>query len=148
MIAEIPFWQRKRLEHMTPSEWESLCDGCGKCCLEKLQDEDTGEVYYTDLACSQMDTATCQCRSYGNRQQVVPECTVLTPGNIHQFHWLPYTCAYRTLAEDRPLPDWHPLRSGDPESVHTAGVSVAHRVVAANEVPHQDWEEHIIHWIL
>ena len=147
-MADIPFWQRKRLEDMTASEWESLCDGCGKCCLEKLEDDQTGDVYYTDLSCSQMDTATCQCRSYENRQQVVPGCTVLTPGNIHQFHWLPTTCAYRTLAEDRPLPDWHPLRSGDPDSVHEAGVSVAHRVMPASEVPEQDWEEHIIHWVL
>lgn len=147
-MADIPFWQRKRLEDMTASEWESLCDGCGKCCLEKLEDDQTGDVYYTDLSCSQMDTATCQCRSYENRQQVVPGCTVLTPDNIHQFHWLPTTCAYRTLAEDRPLPDWHPLRSGDPDSVHEAGVSVAHRVMPASEVPEQDWEEHIIHWVL
>lgn len=147
-MADIPFWQRKRLEDMTASEWESLCDGCGKCCLEKLEDDETGDVYYTDLACSQMDTATCQCRSYENRRQVVPGCTVLTPDNIHQFHWLPITCAYRTLAEDRPLPDWHPLRSGNPDTVHEAGVSVAHRVRPASEVPEQDWEEHIIHWVL
>lgn len=148
MIAEIPFWQRKRLEDMTAAEWESLCDGCGKCCLVKLEEEQTGEVYYTELACSQMDTATCQCQSYGNRQQVVPECTVLTPDNIGQFHWLPYTCAYRTLAEDRPLPEWHPLRSGDPDTVHQAGVSVAHRVTPADQVPQEDWQEHIIHWVL
>ncbi len=147
-MADIPFWQRKRLEDMTASEWESLCDGCGKCCLEKLEDDETGDVYYTDLACSQMDTATCQCQSYQNRQQVVPGCTVLTPDNVHRFHWLPTTCAYRTLAEDRPLPDWHPLRSGDPDTVHKAGVSVAHRVMPASDVPEQDWEEHIIHWVL
>jgi hypothetical protein len=148
VIAEIPFWQRKRLAEMTPAEWESLCDGCGKCCLVKLEDEDTAEVYYTELACSQMVTATCQCQSYSNRQQVVPECTVLTPDNIDQFHWLPFTCAYRTLAEGRPLPSWHPLRSGDPATVHEAGVSVAHRVTPADQVPQQDWQEHIIHWVL
>lgn len=148
MIAEIPFWQRKRLKDMTSSEWESLCDGCGKCCLEKLEDEETGDVYYTDLACPQMDIATCQCKSYGNRQQVVPECTVLTPDTIDQFHWLPSTCAYRILAEDRPLPDWHPLRSGTRETVHESGVSVARRVTPADQVPEDDWEEHIIHWVL
>ena len=148
MIAEIPFWQRKHLTEMTPSEWESLCDGCGKCCLVKLQDEQTDEVYYTDLACHQLDTASCQCRDYGNRQQLVPECTVLTPYNVAQFHWLPYTCAYRTLAEDRPLPDWHPLRSGRAESVHEANVSMAGQVTPADRVPQADWEEHIIHWVL
>ncbi len=148
MIAEIPFWQRKRLDEMSRAEWESLCDGCGKCCLAKLEDEDTGDVYYTDLACSQMDTSTCQCTSYDTRLEVVPECTVLTPDNVDQFSWLPFTCAYRTLAEKRPLPDWHPLRSGSPETVHEAGVSVRHRVQSVSEVTEQDWEEHIIHWVL
>jgi uncharacterized cysteine cluster protein YcgN (CxxCxxCC family) len=147
-MADIPFWQRKRLGEMSASEWESLCDGCGKCCLTKLEDADSGEVYYTDLACRQMDTATCRCKNYEQRQQIVPECTLLTPDNIGEFHWLPITCAYRTLAEGRPLPDWHPLRSGSPDTVHEAGVSVAHRTTPANEVPDEDWEEHIIHWVL
>lgn len=148
MIAAIPFWQRKRLDEMTPGEWESLCDGCGKCCLAKLEDEDTGEVYYTDLACRYMDQDTCRCTVYPNRLEKVPACTVLTPETIDDYHWLPYTCAYRTLAESRPLPDWHPLRSGDPASVHEAGVSVRHRVMSEEQVPEEDWEEHIIHWIL
>ncbi|SFR46784.1 hypothetical protein SAMN05216203_0565 [Marinobacter daqiaonensis] len=148
MSAQIPFWQRKRLDEMSASEWESLCDGCGKCCLTKLEDADTGEVYYTDLACSQMNTQTCRCTSYRNRQQVVPECVVLTPENIDEFHWLPQTCAYRTLAEGRPLPHWHPLLSGSPDSVHEAGVSMGHRVIPADQVPEDDWEEHIIHWVL
>lgn len=148
MIAAIPFWQRKRLDEMTPGEWESLCDGCGKCCLAKLEDEDTGEVYYTDLACRYMDQDTCGCTVYPNRLEKVPACTVLTPETIDDYHWLPYTCAYRTLAEGRPLPDWHPLRSGDPASVHEAGVSVRYRVMSEEQVPEEDWEEHIIHWIL
>jgi uncharacterized cysteine cluster protein YcgN (CxxCxxCC family) len=148
MIAEIPFWQRKRLDEMTAREWESLCDGCGKCCLAKLEDEDTGEVYYTDVACRYMDEDHCGCTVYSERKKKVPECTVLTPENIGDFHWLPYTCAYRTLAEGRPLADWHPLRSGDPETVHQAGVSVRNRFVSEDRVPEEDWEEHIIHWIL
>lgn len=148
MIAAIPFWQRKRLDEMTPGEWESLCDGCGKCCLAKLEDEDTGEVYYTDLTCRYMDQDTCGCTVYPNRLEKVPACTVLTPETIDDYHWLPYTCAYRILAESRPLPDWHPLRSGDPASVHEAGVSVRHRVMSEEQVPEEDWEEHIIHWIL
>lgn len=148
MIAQIPFWQRKRLDEMTPAEWESLCDGCGKCCLAKLEDEDTGEVYYTDLVCRYMDTGSCRCTVYPERLEKVPGCTVLKPDTLADYHWLPFTCAYRTLADGRPLPDWHPLRSGDPDTVHEAGVSVQHRVVSEAGVAEDDWEEHIIHWIL
>lgn len=148
MIAQIPFWQRKHLDEMNAAEWESLCDGCGKCCLAKLEDEDTGEVYYTDLVCRYMDTDTCACTVYEDRVRKVPNCVVLTPDTLGDYHWLPYTCAYRTLAEGRPLADWHPLRSGDPATVHEAGMSVRHRVKSEAEVPEQDWEEHIIHWIL
>lgn len=148
MIAEIPFWQRKRLHEMTTKEWESLCDGCGKCCLAKLEDEDTGDVYYTELVCRYMEQETCQCSAYSERLQKVPACTVLTPDTLNYYHWLPYTCAYRTLAEGRALADWHPLRSGDPDSVHDAGISVRNRVISEADVPEDDWEEHIIHWIL
>ena len=148
MIAEIPFWQRKRLDEMTPAEWESLCDGCGLCCLQKLEDEDTGEVYHTDLACRYMDLETCRCTVYSERLKKVTACTVLTPDTVNEYHWMPQTCAYRTLAEGRPLADWHPLRSGDPDSVHRAGVSVRGKVVSEDAVAEQDWEEHIIHWIL
>lgn len=148
MIAQIPFWQRKRLEEMTSAEWESLCDGCGKCCLAKLEDEDTGEVYYTELVCRYMDQDSCGCTVYSERLQKVPACTVLTPETLGDYHWLPFTCAYRTLAEGRPLADWHPLRSGDPQTVHEAGVSVRHRVISEAEVAEEDWQEHIIHWIL
>ena len=148
MIAQVPFWQRKRLNEMTAQEWESLCDGCGKCCLNKLEDEDTGEVYHTDLVCRYMDEETCQCTVYDERLKKVPGCTVLTPDTVSDYHWLPYTCAYRTLAEGRPLADWHPLRSGDPGSVHEAGVSIRNKVILEDRVPEEDWEEHIIHWIL
>jgi len=148
MIAQIPFWQRKRLDEMTPQEWESLCDGCGKCCLAKLEDEDTGEVYHTELVCRYMDQDTCQCTVYSERLQKVPGCTVITPDTVGDYYWLPYTCAYRSLAEGRGLAAWHPLRSGDPESVHEAGISVRHKVISEEQVPEEDWEEHIIHWVL
>lgn len=146
-MAQIPFWQRKRLEDMNQAEWESLCDGCGKCCLAKLEDEDTGEVYYTDLVCRYMDQDSCGCTVYATRLEKVPDCTLLTPERLQEFSWLPQTCAYRLLAESRPLPSWHPLVSGDPRSVHEAGVSVRHRVISEAEVAEPDWEEHIIHWI-
>lgn len=148
MVAATPFWQRKRLTEMTQTEWESLCDGCGKCCLTKLEDEDTGEVWYTDLACQYMDGDSCQCTVYSDRQQKEPDCIVLSPENLQDFHWLPSTCAYRLLSEDRPLPDWHPLISGDPSSVHQAQVSMRHRTVPNSRVPEKDWEEHIIHWVI
>lgn len=148
MIAEIPFWQRKHFREMSRNEWEALCDGCGKCCLTKLEDADTGEVYYTDLACEYMDGDQCRCTVYSQRKQKVPDCIVLTPDNVEAFHWLPQTCAYRLLAENKPLPDWHPLVSGDPDSVHKAHVSVRHRTVSNATVDEADWEEHIIHWVL
>ncbi|WP_111496006.1 YcgN family cysteine cluster protein [Marinobacter bohaiensis] len=148
MIAAIPFWQRKRFDEMSRNEWESLCDGCGKCCLTKLEDADTGDVYYTDLACQYMDGDTCQCTVYSERQAKEPDCIVLTPESVSSFHWLPQTCAYRLLAEDKPLPDWHPLVSGDPDSVHRAQVSVRQRTVSNAAVDEDDWEEHIIHWVL
>lgn len=148
MTSNIPYWQRKRLQSMTAEEWEGLCDGCGKCCLTKLQDADTDEVYYTDLACEYMDHTRCQCTTYATRQQKVPDCIVLTPETIRDFGWLPQTCAYRLLSEDKPLPSWHPLVSGDPESVHRAHVSVREKTIPNSQVPEQDWEEHIIHWVL
>lgn len=148
MSADIPFWQRKRLADMSQTEWESLCDGCGLCCLNKLEDEDTGDVYYTELVCPYMNVDTGCCTTYDTRLQKVPECTVLTADTVADFHWLPRTCAYRTLAEGRPLPAWHPLVSGDPETVMAAGISVRNRVIHADTVPEDDWEEHIIHWVL
>ena len=148
MIAEIPFWQRKKLNEMSQAEWESLCDGCGQCCLQKLEDEDSGEVFNTELVCRFMNQDTCRCTVYPERLKKVPGCTVLTPETVVDYPWLPATCAYRTLAEGRPLADWHPLRSGDPESVHRAGVSVRGKVISEDQVPEDDWQEHIIHWVL
>lgn len=139
-----PFWQVKTLREMTPAEWESLCDGCARCCLQKLEDEDTGDVYYTDVHCRYMDQHSCRCTVYETRHVKVPSCVWLTPDQAEQFRWLPETCAYRLLAEGKPLFDWHPLVSGDPESVHAADISLRDKGVADDQVPEDEWEDHII----
>jgi uncharacterized cysteine cluster protein YcgN (CxxCxxCC family) len=119
-----PFWEAKPLAAMTTDEWESLCDGCGQCCLIKVEDEDTADVYLTRLGCKLLDTQSCRCRDYTNRKRRVPDCTSITLEELPSLFWLPQTCAYRSLAEGRGLAWWHPLVSGDPETVHAAGVSV------------------------
>jgi len=139
------FWERKPLRQLNPREWEALCDGCGKCCLNKLEDEDTGEVDLTCVACRLLDNETCRCAQYEIRHQFVPECIVLRPENIDEHaYWMPQTCAYRLLWEGKPLFDWHPLISGTAESVHSAGVSVRNRTVPEFEIPEEDWEDYII----
>ena len=139
-----PIWETTSLKDMTRKQWESLCDGCALCCLHKLEDEDTEEVYYTDVHCRYMDTANCNCTVYLERQEKVPNCVWLTPDQASEFHWLPDSCAYRVLAEGRKLADWHPLISGDPNSVHEAGVSFKGKGVADNQVAEEDLEDHII----
>lgn len=139
------FWERKQLRDLSKREWEALCDGCGKCCLNKLEDEDTGEVALTRVACRLLDDATCHCAQYEIRHQFVPDCIVLSPSNIESnLYWMPATCAYRLVHEGRPLYDWHPLISGDPETVHSAGISVRNMTVSEFEVDEDDWEDHII----
>ncbi len=118
------FWETKTLAEMTPAEWESLCDGCGQCCLIKVEDEDTGDIYLTRLACHLLDTRSCRCRDYANRRARVPDCVTISPGTVGDIAWLPASCAYRRIAEGRGLEWWHPLLSGDPKTVHRAGVSV------------------------
>lgn len=139
------FWERVPLKNLAPKEWEALCDGCGKCCLNKLEDADTGEVAFTRIACRLLDDETCTCAHYEARKTLVPECVVLTPRNIGEIaYWMPATCAYRLLYEGKPLFDWHPLVSGDPDSVHRAGVSVRGWTIPEFDVPVEDWEDHII----
>ncbi len=128
-----PFWRAKSLEDMSEAEWESLCDGCARCCLVKLEDADTGEIHYTDVGCTLLDSGACRCRAYAERQRLVPDCVSLTPENVRGLDWLPPTCAYRLLAEGRDLPWWHPLVSGDPETVHRAGISVRNRVAGLED---------------
>jgi uncharacterized protein len=129
-MSEAPFWKTKSLAQMSQSEWESLCDGCGKCCLSKLEDEDTGEIHWTSVACRLFDSGACKCRDYPNRTKKVHDCVQLTPDNVGTISWLPSTCGYRLVNEAKDLFDWHPLISGDPDTVHKAGVSVRGRVTA------------------
>ena len=139
-----PFWKTKRLEEMDTDEWESLCDGCAKCCLLKLEDVDTGELAFTEVACRLLDLGACTCTDYPNRSVRVPDCLQVTPELAGTANWLPSTCAYKLLAEGKELPWWHPLVSGDPETVHAAGISVRHRVI--HESQRIDPEDYIVTW--
>ena len=141
-----PFWQ-KPIAQLTPGEWEALCDGCGKCCLTKLEYEETGEIEFTDVACRMLDPATCRCRDYPGRKAVVPECIQLTPETIASLDFMPPSCAYRLRAAGHPLPWWHYLISGDRETVHRAGYSARDRVVSETEVADDDaLFDHIVDW--
>jgi uncharacterized cysteine cluster protein YcgN (CxxCxxCC family) len=139
------FWREKSLAAMTTEEWESLCDGCGKCCLHKLEDEDSGEIYFTSVVCNLIDLKTCRCTRYSERCTLVPDCLDLKQHEFAKFNWLPATCAYKLLADGEDLPPWHPLISGSSESVHDAGVSV--RSYAMKEAEVDDLEDHIIEWL-
>jgi len=138
-----PFWTTKTLAEMTDAEWESLCDGCGRCCLQKLEDEDTGRVHLTVVACALLDVRTCRCSNYAERARYVPECVRLRPDNVASLV-LPTTCAYRCLAEGRPLPAFHPLLTGDPRTVHTAGASVRGWAISGRDVPDEDLEDYVV----
>jgi uncharacterized protein len=144
MAASDPFWRSKPLDAMTREEWESLCDGCGRCCLHKLRDEETNELSFTNVSCRLLDLESCQCRNYENRRLRVPDCVALTPAALAEIDWLPPTCAYVRLAKGLDLAPWHPLVSGDPESVHKAGISVRGRAV--NERHAGPLEHHVVDW--
>lgn len=128
------------------SEWESLCDGCGKCCCIRLEDEDNGDIYITDVTCKLFNPETCQCSDYPKRSIHVPDCVTLTPDNVHQLHWMPRTCAYRLVSEGKDLPDYHHLISGDRNSIHEAGMSVQNAVISELAVKEDDHPHRIVIW--
>jgi uncharacterized protein len=144
MADPAPFWQRKTLEEMTREEWESLCDGCGRCCLHKLRYDETNELGFTNVACRLLDQDTCRCTRYETRHRYVPDCVTLTPAEVRAIDWLPPSCAYRLLAEGKKLAWWHPLVSGTPDTVHQAGISVRGRTVGEREAG--PLEHHLVDW--
>ena len=145
-IEPAPFWKTKTLAEMSGEEWEALCDGCARCCLNKLEDWDTGEIVWTDVACSLLDHQSCRCKDYGNRAATVPDCIQLTVKEVQNLTWLPPTCAYRLIRDGEDLYWWHPLVSGDPDTVHQAGISVRGRVVSEEGMSVEDYEDHVVSW--
>ena len=149
MSKQAPFWESKTLFEMTPEEWESVCDGCAKCCLAQLQDEDSGQLVFTDVACDLLDAGTCRCTDYAHRSQRVPTCMTLDAENVMEAaEFAPPSCAYRLLLEGKPLPDWHHLVSGSREDVHKAGCSVQHKVRFEREIKDRDIEDFVVDWPL
>lgn len=142
--AEVPFWESKRLEQMNSVEWEALCDGCGLCCLHKLENEYDRSIHYTNLACHLLDQSTCRCGDYAHRSERVPDCASITPQTALEFRWLPESCAYRRLAYGKPLLPWHYLVCGDREEVHRVGISRRGRMLSETAVDEEHWEDHII----
>ncbi len=140
------FWETKSLEQMNESEWESLCDGCARCCLHKLEDEDSGEIFYTSVRCRYLNEDDCRCTDYARRSELVPHCIALD-AESSQYQWLPPTCAYRLLAEGKPLYEWHPLVSGDSNTVHEAGISIRGQAISDEFVHPDGYDEHIIRWV-
>lgn len=143
-----PYWKTRRLDEMTREEWEGLCDRCGRCCLNKLEDEETGEIYWTNVACRLLDSTTCLCSSYPNRHDFVPDCVELDVEEVvtQTYTWLPPTCAYRVLAAGKDLAWWHPLVCGDPDMIHRVGISVRGRVISDENIPEDGYEDHLCDW--
>ncbi|MFT2111584.1 YcgN family cysteine cluster protein [Marinomonas sp. 2405UD68-3] len=142
-----PFWKTTKLEDMTSDEWESICDGCGKCCLQKIEDTDTQEIFFTRLSCAQLNIKTCQCSVYSTRQEVVPNCITLTPDSIDQFKWLPDSCSYRVLQSTGELPNWHPLIVGSQKEMVLQGLTVTKYAENETTVDEEDWDLHVIRWV-
>lgn len=143
-MSSKPFWREKSLTKMTKKEWESLCDGCGKCCVNVLEDEEDGGLYQTNVACHMLNCSTCQCKDYPNRKKIVPACVTLTPKKLETIDWLPDSCAYVLVYQGKDLPSWHHLKCGDRERIHQEGRSVKDRVISELEV--EDLEDHIVPW--
>ena len=143
-----PFWETKRLEQMNPDEWESLCDGCAKCCLIKLEDEDTGDIALTRLDCKLLDAETCRCSDYDNRKKIIPDCVILTPKDVSELRWMPKSCSYRLIHEGRRLPDWHHLISNDRDLVHRQNASIMGRTLSEDTLFDPDDAEQIEEWIV
>lgn len=144
MSKQPPFWETKTLSQLNHDEWEALCDGCAKCCVHKLEDDKTGEIFYTCVACRLLDINTCRCANYENRSELIPECAVLSTDHSEHFSWLPDTCAYRLLHEGKPLPDWHPLITGDPASVHAHGASALKKLIPEFLADEERLEKYIV----
>lgn len=146
MTLDQDFWKDKSLAELSPEEWETLCDGCGKCCLVKFVDSADEHVHFTNVVCRYMDQQTCQCTDYFNRHKNVPDCVFLTPKIAREANWLPKSCAYRLLANEQDLPWWHPLRTGDSKSVKLSGASICGKVVSETEVDPDDMEDMVVEW--
>jgi uncharacterized cysteine cluster protein YcgN (CxxCxxCC family) len=144
MTASQYFWQNKTLQDFTSEEWDLLCDGCGQCCQYKLEDEESGDLYLTNVVCRFLNPDSCRCNVYEERHNVVPTCVQLTPENVPTLEWIPPTCGYKLIAEGKPLPNWHPLISGNIESVHEAGISVRGRVISESKVDMDNIKEFVI----
>lgn len=144
MTIEKDFWKHKKLSEMSLEEWEALCDGCGICCLFKIEDADSGEVHLTNVACRFLDMQSCTCLLYKNRLRAMPTCIKLSPSKVKNLTWLPDTCTYRLVLQGKPLPDWHPLVSGDPRSVHRAGISILGKAVRESSVDMKELEKYVI----
>jgi uncharacterized protein len=145
-MTDAPFWKTKSLAEMNDTEWESLCDGCGLCCLNKLEDWDTGEIAWTKIHCQLLDGHTCRCKDYENRQKTVPDCIRLTLEEVNTITWLPPTCGYRLVRDGEDLKWWHPLVSGNPETVHEAGISARGQTVSEIGISVEDYEDYLVDW--
>ena len=143
------WWESTSLADMTREQWESLCDHCGKCCLIKLEDEDDGQVYYTDVVCDLFQDEDCHCSDYWNRETLVPTCVRLTQDNLDTINWMPPSCAYRSIQDEQGLPEWHHLVSGNKATIHQQGQSVKGRTIFEKEIKHaDDYQEHVVEWPL